>query len=106
MYVKAARAIVATQQLVSFCDAIFVGRSATDYLLQLFGIPGPLHSDLRGGTVDLPEIIGDQFNSSCSEVLVQPMQFRVAPGIDTIHGVWTGALCCLPVAPATQQARR
>jgi hypothetical protein len=31
-------------------------RSATDEFLQVFGVPRPLHSDLRSSTVDLTEI--------------------------------------------------
>ena len=37
-------------------------RSATGHLLQLFRIPSPLHRDLRGGGIDLTQIVGREFD--------------------------------------------
>jgi hypothetical protein len=49
---------------IDLCLACAAGlcRLATGHLLQLFGVPGALHRDLRGGAVDLMEIAGREFD--------------------------------------------
>src|ERR1022692_1498482 len=54
------------------------GRLATGHLLDVFGISSPLHRDLRGGAVDVTEIVRGKFDGSCSDVLLQARQFRGA----------------------------
>src|SRR5881628_2472096 len=50
------------------------GRSATRHLLQVLGVPSPLDRDLRGGAIDLTEIVGREFDRSRSDVLVQALK--------------------------------
>src|SRR5215212_1082335 len=51
-----------------------ITRSATGHSLQLFGVPSPLHSDLRRGALDLAEIVRRELDGSCADVLVQALQ--------------------------------
>ena len=53
-------------------------RSATGHLLQVLGVPGPLHRDLRGRGLDLAEVVGRELDVGRPEVLVQAMQLRGA----------------------------
>jgi hypothetical protein len=53
-------------------------RSAAGHLLQLFEVASPLHRDLGGGALDLPEIVGCQVDASRSDVLLKPEQLRGA----------------------------
>src|SRR5512132_4540025 len=55
-----------------------MSRSETGHLLQLFGVSAPLHRDLRGGAIDLPNVIGRKFDGSRSDVLLQAGQLRGA----------------------------
>jgi len=43
-------------------------------LLQVLGIPSPLHRDSRGGTIDVPKIVRRKFDRNCSAVLIQAFQ--------------------------------
>ena len=63
-----------------------MSRSETGHLLQLFGVSA-LHRDLRGGAIELPNVIGRKFDGSRSDVLSRRASFS-APGIGTIHGFW------------------
>ncbi len=45
--------------------------SPARHLFQLFGVASSLHSDFRGGAVDLVEIVGRKFYCKGSDVLVQ-----------------------------------
>src|SRR5216684_3858572 len=56
-------------------------RSATGHLLQMFGVPSPLHGDLRGGALDLMQIVGREIDGNCSDVLLQSLQ---------LAGAWDG----------------
>jgi len=40
----------------------------------VFGIPGTLQGDLRGGGVDIAEIVRRELYGNCAEVLVQALQ--------------------------------
>jgi hypothetical protein len=40
-------------------------------LLKVFGIPSPLHGDLRGGVIDRTEIVGCKFDCYRSDVLFE-----------------------------------
>src|SRR6266849_5651537 len=51
-------------------------RSETRPSLQLFGVPSPLHRDLRGGAVNFAEIVGRQFEGHCSDVLLLARELR------------------------------
>jgi hypothetical protein len=42
----------------------------------VFGIPGTLHRDLRGGRLDLSEVLGSEFEVSGFEVLAQALGLR------------------------------
>jgi hypothetical protein len=44
-----------------------VCRSAAYHVLQFFRIPSPLHRDLGDSAVDVAQIVGRQFDFSCSE---------------------------------------
>src|ERR1017187_8592850 len=57
------------------------GRLAAGHLLDVFGISSALHSDLRGGAVDVTEIVRGKFDGRCSDVLLEARQFR---------GAWDG----------------
>lgn len=61
--------------LVSVGDICF---SASCHLFQLFGVTSALHSDLRGGEVDLTKIVGREVKDDRSDILVQTMQLRGA----------------------------
>ena len=37
-------------------------RSATGQLLELFGVPSPLHGDLGGGAINLTEVVRREFD--------------------------------------------
>jgi hypothetical protein len=47
-------------------------------LLQFLGVSSPSYLDLGGGTIDLAEVVGRQFDCHCSDVLVQARQLRGA----------------------------
>jgi hypothetical protein len=49
---------------IDLCLACAAGlcRLATGHLLQLFGVSSALYRDLRGGTVDVTEIAGREFD--------------------------------------------
>ena len=64
--------------IVLSCVRPHLLHSAAGHLLQVFGVPGPLHRDLRGGAIDLTEIVGRQFDGSRSDVFVQALQLRGA----------------------------
>jgi hypothetical protein len=59
---------------------LIVCSSASDSLLQVFGVPRALHRDLGDGAVHFAEIVGTQFDASRSDILLKPMQpwFREA----------------------------
>ena len=59
-------------------DDVDARGSAAGHLLQLLGVPGPLHRDLRGGGLDLAEVVGRELDRGGPEVLVQPMELRGA----------------------------
>jgi hypothetical protein len=46
------------------------GRSATDQFLQVFGVPGTLHRDLRSGALDFTEVFGREVKLGGSEVFL------------------------------------
>jgi hypothetical protein len=50
--------------------------SAAGQFLQVFGIASPLHRELRGGAIDLTEIVRRQFNVGCPDVHLQVLQCR------------------------------
>ena len=58
--------------------AAFPAALATGHLLQVLGVPGPLHRDLRGRGLDLAEVVGRQLDGRRPEVLLQAMQLRGA----------------------------
>lgn len=47
---------------------------ATGHLFEVFRIPIPFNLDLRGGTVDLAQIVCSQFNPERAYILLQPRQ--------------------------------
>ena len=53
-------------------------RSATRHSLQLFGVPRSLHGDLRGGAIDLPEIVWGELDVDGTKILLQAVQLRGA----------------------------
>jgi hypothetical protein len=53
-------------------------RSATSQSLQVFGVSGPLHRDLRGGALDVAEIVRRELDGNCADVLVQALQLAGA----------------------------
>lgn len=55
--------------------------SATRHLLQLFGVSRPLYCDFGGGVIDVPQILGCEFDGGCPDVLLQAMQ---------LCGAWNG----------------
>ena len=54
------------------------------------GYRAPLDRDLRGGAVDLLQILGRELDRSRPDVLVQALQLPGA-GIGTIHGFWASS---------------
>src|SRR5689334_1119439 len=50
--------------------------SATGRSFQVFGVASPMHGDLRGGAVDLTEIVRRQLDAGRSDVLLQAVQLR------------------------------
>jgi hypothetical protein len=68
------------------------GRSAVGHLLQVFGVPGPLHRDLGEGAVNVAQIVGRQFDASRSDVLLQPVQSTTLP-----FGASWMAICVIAV---------
>src|SRR5262249_15331491 len=56
------------------CHVPPVSLSATGHSLQLFRISSSLHRNLRGGDIDLTEILRRQLDSNGSDVLLQAMQ--------------------------------
>jgi hypothetical protein len=65
--------------LISWLLLAIDGRSAAGQLLEVFGIPSPLHGDLRGGVLDLTEIVGCKFDCYRSDVLFEARQLRPLP---------------------------
>ena len=61
-------------------------RPLSDRLVEVFGIPGTLHGDLRGGGVDIAEIVRRELDGTCAEVLAQALEPPGA-GMGTIHGL-------------------
>ena len=51
-------------------------RHATDALLQVFGVPRPLHRDLRGCVLDRAEVIRSKFDVGGGDVLLETVQLR------------------------------
>src|SRR2546427_6550475 len=52
----------------------FVCHSATGHLLQVVGVPIPLHGDLQGGAFDLAQVVRRQVDGGGSDVLLEPLQ--------------------------------
>jgi hypothetical protein len=48
-------------------------RSATGLSLHVFGVPSPLYRDLGEGALNLPQIVGPEFDSNGADVLVQAL---------------------------------
>ncbi len=49
-------------------------RSETGHSLNGFRVPGPLHCNLRGGALNLTEIVRRKLNCDRSDVLFEAMQ--------------------------------
>src|SRR5271165_4684875 len=54
------------------CQSVFA------HLLNLFGVSGSLHHDLRGGALDFFEIFLSKRHCNCPDVLLQSFQFSCA----------------------------
>jgi hypothetical protein len=53
-------------------------RSATDQFFQVFGVPRPLHRDLGGSTLDLPEVVSSELDCRYAKVLLLALQLTGA----------------------------
>jgi len=40
----------------------------------VFGVAGAVHRDLRGGVLDLPEVVRRELDGRCADVLLQAVQ--------------------------------
>src|SRR6266550_2816123 len=47
----------------------------------MFGVPSPLHRDLRGGALDVAEIVRRKLDGNCADVLLQARE---------LAGAWDG----------------
>src|SRR5271166_7072510 len=71
-------AVFASDRVYKRTLALPLFGSETRHSLQMFGVPGPLHRDLRGGAFDLAEIVGRERDGSRSDVLLKAIELRGA----------------------------
>ena len=82
-----------------------------DHFLQMLGIAGTLHINLRNRAFDIAQIDGRQLDARAADSLRTTGLAFVVPGIGTIHGLCASsqasAICagviffCLAISPST-----
>jgi hypothetical protein len=53
-----------------------------------FRVTRTLHRDLRGGALDVAEIVRPELDGNCADILVQARERLRVPGMGTIQGFW------------------